>query len=156
MQQHDNCTLLSPEINLISIDNHKISLSKLVEQQPRVILVLPDGACNSCSETAFERISDLLKKLENNNLELIVITDIRRIKETISFFEQLGLELNIYGLKPGELPISLVQYNSPFLFVVEHSLRCQSMFILSKNHNELNRMYLNDIISRFAKWQYLF
>lgn len=141
VQDRNNCVTLPSDLQLLTMDNERMSLKDIVAGGNRIVLFIPKNACNACFNRSMDGIKNFFSVFQNRAKSIAVFTDARRMRETISLFAQIGLEPRIYGVEGG-FSMNKVSDILPFFFNIDPTLTCKNFFILDNGDPELIQVYL--------------
>lgn len=141
IQSKANCLRLPKDIALSDRDNNKSKISDQLIDQQRYVLFIPSNACHACFDSSIEELRSFFQKYQS---EIIIITEGKRIRETISFLLDKKLNIRVFGIED-PLGISIEAGFVPFFFVLQQDLTCKDFFILDSSSPTLLKYYLKVI-----------
>jgi len=137
---------INPTIELYDFNGHHVTLDKAIDLSPKLILRIPEKACNSCFENFFESLSQIeYEKLKNN---LIVIVRSSQLKKYYSLFNKIEPDFKLYGVN-SRVHKDFDDRIFPYLFIVDSSFRIYHTFIPQDGNADYNIEYFKAINDRY-------
>jgi hypothetical protein len=134
------CYQYSNELKLDSI-HVKFLINKL-------LLVIPEKSCNSCYDEVYGFIQWVKESL---NINLIIITEIKRYREIKNIFLDFNyLSTNLYYIDADQIfeGSENIEYAPYFVFLDQDQI-CRQLFIPHANHSYLTKSYLVSISQKY-------
>lgn len=135
---------LSSQTEFITRNNERIPLKEITKQK-RIVFFIPSNSCNVCFDNSIQEMASIFSI---NHSNVVVVTDSRRIRETITFLNDHNLNLEVLGLV-NELGIHLETGYVPFIFILNEDNTCINFHILDNTIPDITVKYLMHITRNF-------
>lgn len=133
--------VLNDEIALFNIDFNPIDMDSLLTRT-NLIVRIPESVCNPCYDSIYPLVFD--KAQNEYKLNVIVIMNLKMLKDYRNYFDDLGISKHVYGLNPGSfISKDLDSQSFPYMFMKDEKGVYHSLFVINKDSEIRIKEYLN-------------
>jgi len=135
-----------PDVYVKKNNEDSVKLSFLIGQSCKVIFRFTESDCDACVNHTLDNIERACTSIKPENF--IVLTSYYNIREFNAFINAHKLKLRVYCIPNECLRIPLEKTNTPYLFVLDHSMLTKFVFIPAKEVNNFTQDYLQTLQKR--------
>ncbi|WP_433900471.1 hypothetical protein [Sphingobacterium puteale] len=133
------------QLNIVDINNNKISIKKLSSKQPLLVFRYSQYDCHLCINQVLNKLQTFFAGSEHH---VCMIIDGMNPRDFRIKYKDLGLKIQPYFIEEQNLGLSLENKNLPFLFVLSPDpLRVDKIFIPFKEYPHQTDAYLKNVKS---------
>lgn len=131
----------------IELKNHEIKkLNNLLGSKPKLIFRISESNCPMCIDYELNVLKRYINKIGAHNV--ILLTSYKDSRMVKILLEHYDLNCMIYNTKEKLLNINIEQYNTPYYFVADSTLKTKFVFIPSKDIPHYSEKYLQQISNK--------
>jgi hypothetical protein len=119
----------------------KIRFMDLMKKEQTLLFFrFKETNCNGCIESTLSLLSDMSKNFPKKGI--VILCGYRNVREFYAFAQlRKDQHLSVYNVNV--LPVVAEEQEQPYLFVVDHEMKIQNVFIVNKGDSELTSEYLH-------------
>lgn len=141
----NNGKLLNKEMCLFNMFGEKINLYEVVNGN-KLILKFSELNCNTCVDEQIEYINEYADLIGVSNVLIFVTCNDYSLVRKLKKMNNLKFELFNLG---DSLSNVIRDIGFPYFFVIDESMRINSIFIPEKNNKKLTFTYLDSVLKNY-------
>lgn len=141
----NNGKLLNKEMCLFNMFGEKINLHEVVNGN-KLILNFSELNCNTCVDEQIEYINEYADLIGVSNVLIFVTCNDYSLVRKLKKMNNLKFELFNLG---DSLSNVIRDIGFPYFFVIDESMRINSIFIPEKNNKKLTFTYLDSVLKNY-------
>ena len=139
--------MVSSDLQLRDLGGNLTTLGSLISSGPKLVFRYSELNCNVCYQKVLDELSGLIKKIGPENI--LIITSYSNQRELYNFMRINNITKNVFNIGSATLGLPVDDYDVPYLFVLDRSLKTKLLFIPFKQNPVMTKKYFLFVKDKF-------